>query len=80
MDLSGLKSLMEVLDQIGLPRVGFNTKNSTKPFDLTSILANIKKHLNMDHLFSTEVFPDKKNQTINRIFITKPIDSFSFPP
>lgn len=80
MDTLGLGPMMKVLDQIGLTETGFCYRNNSKiNLDLTSILANVKKYLNMDHFFTTGVYPDTKNETVNRIFVTRPTNSFIFP-
>lgn len=76
MDAAGLGPLIKILDQIGLPRLGFTTKNSSKKYsNLSSTLARIKKNLNLDYLFATSIEPDPKNRTINRIALSKPRDS-----
>lgn len=76
MDAVGLLPLLKILDQVGLPYLGFWPKKSKKKSsDLSSTLANIKKYLNLEYLFTTTVEPDPKNRTINRIALSKPNDS-----
>lgn len=81
MDTAGLKSLVQHIDTIGLPYLGITSKNSHRKKDsnLSSILAGIKKHLNLNYLFTTSVEADPKNSTINRIYLAKPKDLNVFP-
>lgn len=82
MDKAGLESLVELLDDIGLPYlIGYTAKNSTKKKNenLSSILAKIKKKINFDYFFNTNVDSDPKNRTINRISLAKPRDTNLFP-
>jgi len=79
MDAAGLRPLIQILDQIGLPHLGFTTKNSRKKYsNLSSTLASVKKNLNLDYLFTTSIEPDPKNRTVNRIALSKPRDSNLF--
>lgn len=82
MDLVGIQLLVELIDNIGLPDlIGYNLKNSTKKKNqnLSSILANTKRKINLDYFFITSVEPDPKNRTINRISLGKPRDINLFP-
>lgn len=79
MNTVGLKYLVQTLEKIGLP--GFTTKRSSrlKASSLSSILAKLKKHINLDYLFITNVEAETKNRTINRISLGKPRDLNIFP-
>lgn len=82
MDAAGLKSLVQLIDTIGLPYLGITSKNSHRKKDstsLSSILAGIKKRLNMNYLFAMSVEADPKNSTINRLYLAKPRDLNVFP-
>lgn len=75
----GMKSLLKLLDKIGLPHLGVNTNCSTNSSDLTLILAGVKKYLNLDYLFTISVEPDFGNETINRITLKRPRHTDIFP-
>lgn len=81
MDSAGLKSLVQLIDTVGLPHLGISSKNSFRKNDLnlSLILASIKKHLNLNYLFATSVEADPKNSTNNQIYLGKPRDSNIFP-
>lgn len=82
MDQIGLNELVQILDNIGLPILFDQTpKDPTINIDLniSSILANIKKHINVDYLFQTNIENDPKNRTNNRITLRKPLASDLFP-
>lgn len=74
MDVAGLKQLFQMLDIIGLPHLGVTFKDTDKKknFNLSSILASIKKHLNLNYLFMINVEADRKNSTKNLIYLGKP--------
>lgn len=81
MDVAGLKSLVQLIDTIGLPYLGITSKNSHRKKDssLSSMLAGIKKRLNINYLFATSVEADPKNSTVNRLYLAKPRDLNVFP-
>jgi len=81
MDAAGLKQLFHILDIIGLPHLGLTYKNTNRKKDvnLSSILAGVKKHLNLNYLFASDVEADRKNSTNNRIFLGKPKEVNLFP-
>lgn len=81
MDAVGLDYLVEILDKIGLPRLGIPVKNEgrKKYTNLSSILAGIKKHISLDYLFKTDIETDPKNRTVNQIAIGKPRGPSPFP-
>lgn len=63
--------LVQILDKIGLSfKVITNRQEAS---NLSSILAKLKKQINSDYLFTTNVIPDSKNRTVNRISLFKPI-------
>lgn len=75
MNLVGIQTLVKLLNSMGLPTlIGYSDNNSTKNNEqnLSSILANIKKKINLNYFFSTSVGIDNKNLTINRISLAKP--------
>lgn len=77
MDTAGIKQTLQVLDQIGLPHLGFTPEQYSYGRNysrllISSILANVKKHLNKNCLFSTGIEPDGKNRTINKMTLRKP--------
>lgn len=78
MDTAGLEPMLNILNQIGLPHLGVPTKYS-RAKSFSSILANVKKHLNLDNLFMTSVEPDPKNRTLNKIYLGKPSGNIVFP-
>lgn len=81
MDAVGLKPLFDILDTVGLPYIGIATKSPYKPKNtsLSSILAGLKKYLNLNYLFMSSVEADPKNSTNNRIYLGKPRDANVFP-
>lgn len=81
MDAAGLNSLLKLLDQIGLPHLGVTPKSSSnkKDLNLSTILAGVKKYVNVDFLFTTSVDTDPKNRTNNRITLSKPRDTNMYP-
>jgi len=81
MNTVGIKQLVQILDKIGLPYMGLTTKRSSKmkASSFSSILARLKKHINLDFLFITSVEADTKNRTANRISLGKPRDINIFP-
>lgn len=79
-DMAGLKPLLELLDQIGLPYLEFTTKNSRrKHLSLSQLLAGVHKYLSLEYLFAITVEPNPKNRTVNRISLSKPTGSIMFP-
>lgn len=78
MDAVGLKPMIEILKKIGLPPLGFPFKYSRR-IDYSTILANVKKYLNLDYLFLMSVEPDPKNSTVNKIYLSKPRNNNIFP-
>lgn len=74
MDKAGLKVLVELLNKIGLPYLGMNINRTLNKKDsyLSPILANIKKILNIQFLFATNVEVNYKNHTVNLISLRKP--------
>lgn len=68
---TGLTSLIKLLKNIGLPPLGFHTDNSTNR-NLSSILARIKKHANINYLFTINIKPNQQNRNINEIYLSKP--------
>ncbi|XP_025196930.1 membrane metallo-endopeptidase-like 1 isoform X2 [Melanaphis sacchari] len=77
MNKNGINKLVQILDQIGLPHMGLYTK--IKSPSLSPILAKLKKYINLDFLFVTNVDSDTKNRTTNRISLSKPRDINIFP-
>lgn len=77
MNTVGIKQLVQILDQIGLPYMGLSTRVKSSSF--SSILAKLKKIINLDFLFVTNVEADMKNRTANRISLGKPRDINIFP-
>ncbi|XP_060854532.1 endothelin-converting enzyme homolog isoform X5 [Rhopalosiphum padi] len=77
MNAVGIKQLIQILEKIGLPYMGHSTR--MKSSSLSSILAKLKKQINLDFLFVTTVEADTKNRTINRISLGKPRDINIFP-
>lgn len=77
MNTIGIKQLVQILDEIGLPYMGLSTR--MKPSSFSSILAKLKKIINLDFLFVTNVEADMKNRTANRISLGKPRDINIFP-
>ncbi|VVC39609.1 Hypothetical protein CINCED_3A013094 [Cinara cedri] len=77
-DAAGLKPMINILTEIGLPHLGIPIKHSKKN-SLSSILAKVKKYLNLDYLFSTTIDPDTKNRTLNNISLSKPRNINIFP-
>jgi len=77
MNTVGIKQLVQILDQIGLPYMGLSTRVKSSSF--SSILAKLKKIINLDFLFVTNVEADMKNRTANRISLGKPKDINIFP-
>ncbi|VVC39613.1 Hypothetical protein CINCED_3A004548 [Cinara cedri] len=84
MDAAGIQKMFQFLNQIGLPYLGFTQNNSSSgqtdsSTNISLILANVKKQLNIDYLFSTRVAPYSKNRTLNKITLSKPMDNNMFP-
>jgi len=77
MNTDGIKQLVQILDKIGLPYMGLSTKIKAPNF--SSILARLKKQINLDYLFVTNVEADTKNRSANRISLGKPRDTNIFP-
>ncbi|XP_060862387.1 neprilysin-1-like isoform X2 [Metopolophium dirhodum] len=73
----GIKQLVQILDKIGLSDTGLSTKIKSSSF--SAMLARLKKSINLDYLFTTNVEPDTKNRTDNRISLSKPKDTNIFP-
>lgn len=71
---TGLTSLINLLKSIGLPPLGFYTDSSTNGLNpnLSSILARIKKYVNINYLFTISVKPQLENRTLNEIILAKP--------
>jgi len=76
-DTDGIKQLIEILDKIGLSDTGLSTKIKSSSF--SAMLARLKKLINLDYLFTTNVEPDTKNRSTNRISLSKPKDTNIFP-
>jgi len=77
MNTDGIKQLLHILDKIGLSDKGLSSKIKAPSF--SAILARLKKYINLDYLFTTNVEPDTKNRSINRISLAKPKDINIFP-
>ncbi|XP_022173796.1 neprilysin-2-like, partial [Myzus persicae] len=72
-----MKQLIQILDTSGLP---FNVIiNRQKASNISSILARLKKRMNLDYLFMVNVQSDTKNRTLNRITLSKPSATDVFP-
>lgn len=77
MNTDGIKQLVQILDKIGLPYMGLSYEIKTSSF--SAILARLKKQINLDYLFVTNVEADTKNRSTNRISLGKPRDTNIFP-
>ncbi|KAL4122253.1 hypothetical protein QTP88_014620 [Uroleucon formosanum] len=77
MNTDGIKQLVHILDKIGLSDTGLSTKIKAQSF--SAMLARLKKYINLDYFFTTNVEPDTKNRSINRISLAKPKDTNIFP-
>ncbi|XP_022176698.1 membrane metallo-endopeptidase-like 1 isoform X3 [Myzus persicae] len=72
-----IKQLIQILETSGLP---FNVIiNRKKASNISSILARLKKRMNLDYLFMVNVQSDTKNRTLNRITLSKPSATDVFP-
>lgn len=70
-----MKSLVNLLDDIGLPTLGLIKRNpflKVRYVDITAILAGIKKRFDIDYLFSFNVEIDAKNRKYNHITLRPP--------
>lgn len=75
MNTDGIKQLVQILDKIGLPYMGLSSRTKS----ISAILARLKKQINLDYLFVTNVEADTKNRSTNRISLGKPRDTNIFP-
>jgi len=66
----GIKQLIQILDKIGLTCMVISNRQDAS--NLSSILARLKKNINLDYLFAANVKPDTKNRSTNRISLGKP--------
>lgn len=80
MDVAGLKPLLNLLDEIGLPYLEFTTKNTKKKYsNFSQTIAGVHKYLELEYLFAMNVEPIPKNRTVNRISLSKPTGLIVFP-